>query len=1235
MLCVVSEDTARVIGERRMATLRDLGSDPTVVRTESEMLSFAARQLARNPKDLPFTLTYLLEPSGGARLAATSGLPDGHPAAPSHLPADGTALWPLEAAARGRRITVDLDAERYGELPGGAWPEPPRQAKITPLVAQGGAPIGFLVAGLNRYRPLDDGYRGFLRLVAAHIAGGIASARSYTAQQQRAEELAELDRAKTMFFSNISHELRTPLTLILGPVAELRSRTDVFDEQTREELDVINRNGLRLAKLVNNLLDFSRIEAGRMQTRYEAVDVAGVTAELASVFRSAAERAGLELEVDCPPLQTPAYIDRDMWEKVIFNLLSNALKFTVRGSIRVSVRAHGDSAVITVSDTGIGIPQSEMARLFERFHRIQTSAARSTEGSGIGLALVKELVGLHGGTITADSTEGAGTTFTIRLPLGDDRLPPGAVVTHGGGAPSPATSAEPYVTEALRWTSGEVAGRPPLSGPDSARAGPAGSPRPATVLIADDNADMREYLVRLLRGAGYHAVAVSDGRRALDAIRAKIPDLVISDVMMPHIDGLTLVSALRDDVRTALVPVVLLSARAGQEASIEGLHAGADDYLVKPFSSGELLARVETNIALARQRNRHATWRSALVHSLQEAFFVCDQDGDVVEINAAFSGIVGYGPEGLPYRPPFPWWPDPETQPEEHERAIRVYDAALQQKEQKPGDLTFAMNHRDGHQVWVDISLGHAEDPLTGRRVMVGTFRDVTEEHHRLRRQTALSELNDQLAQANNLPETLSAAVRQLHGLFDAHQVLAATFPAVGGDPDIVTVGHETTWADVPEATRRRLAELAGNSDMLVPEASTPGGAGIALQHPEGVLVIWLELAGMRVLTPEEQTLLTLLTSRLAQGIQRVHQTDQQRETALALQHAILGPAALPFGFQARYQPATRPLEVGGDWYDVADLGDGRIAMVVGDCVGHGLRAATVMGQLRSACRALLLQRLDPADTLAGLDRFAAGLDGARTTTAYAAIVDTRTGEMTYSIAGHPPPVVVTADGTTVLLDDARSLPLGVRRDVCRPVATFTVPDGATALLYTDGLIERRQVSVDAGISHVTELLSRQRDLGLVALADRLMDAMAPDGGYLDDVAILLYRRTAPLELSFPARPEEIAPARAVLRGWLAQAGVEAQLSYDVLLAAGEAVGNAVEHGGRDGLGSAITLRADAAGTELRLSVTDTGRWKPPDPVANSHRGRGIMLMRALMDDVAVKPGENGTSVSMSVSLAG
>ncbi|MCU7727961.1 SpoIIE family protein phosphatase [Actinoplanes sp. KI2] len=1243
MLCVVSEDTDRVIGERRMATLRDLGSDPGSVRSEQQMLAFAGVQLGRNPHDLPFTLTYLFD-DGATRLAGATGIPAGHPAADPRV-------WPGETPA-----LVELTGEPFGDLPAGAWPEPPTQALLVPLAQPGGVPYGFMVVGLNRYRTLDDGYRGFIELAARHVAAGIASARGYEAQQRRAEELAELDRAKTAFFANISHEFRTPLTLIMGPVDELRSRWAPADDRVRAELDLIHRNGLRLGKLVNTLLDFSRIEAGRMQARFEPVDLAAATAELASVFRSAVERAGLTFEVRCPALAEPVYLDRGMWEKVVLNLLSNALKFTFTGGVRVAVRAGGDRAVVTVADTGAGIPEAEMPRLFERFHRVETTRSRSNEGSGIGLALVKELVELHGGTITAASTVGAGTTFEIRLPFGSAHLPVDALVSPGGPATVPAAAeaaaepyvvsgaaepyvvsgaaepyvvsgaaepyvvsgaAEPYVQEALRWTGTE----------DEAPVADAAKVR---VLVADDNADMRDYLTRLLGSAGHHVRTVADGQAALDAARSYRPDLIVSDVMMPGLDGLQLVAALRADPLTASTPVLLLSARAGQEASIEGLEAGADDYLVKPFSSAELLARVRGNVALARLRNHHLRWRTALVDSLQEAFFVCDDQGAIIEINSTFTDILGYGPEGLPYQPIHPWWPDRATDPDGYRQ---VSDAFAMLLKQPRGTYTIPVTHRDGHRLWAAAAFSQVTDPETGRRVIVGTFRDVTADHYVVQRDGALATLSVRLSQAETLAGALRGALTALAELWQATRVYAAIFD--GADrPAVIATDPEVSWDGLPEPRRAAIRALRDGAP-LTPRAERTGGAGVALEHPSGTLVLWIEPGANRPFTEQDQTLLGLLAGYLGQGLHRVHQNDQQRETALALQRAILGPAQLPPGFAVRYEPATRPLKVGGDWYDTVTLAGGRIGIVVGDCVGHGLQAATVMGQLRSACRALLLQNTDPAQTLTALDRFAAQLPGAMCATVFCGVLDPATGDLAYSSAGHPPAVVSGPDGATTLLDQGRSRPLGVRSVTDRPEAKYTMPARATLLLYTDGLVERRRRPLSAGIDQVTAAVRAGRSAALEDLAGDVMAGMSPPGGFDDDVALLLYRHPGPLEVDFPAASTSLAAVRSSLRGWLARCGIDPETAQNVLVAAGEACANAIEHGHRHGPPGRIRLHAAANAEEIRLTIADSGRWKTPQPDANPHRGRGFLLMRALMTDVTVTTGPGGTVVGLQARIPG
>jgi len=376
-----------------------------------------------------------------------------------------------------------------------------------------------------------------------------------------------------------------------------------------------------------------------------------------------------------------------------------------------------------------------------------------------------------------------------------------------------------------------------------------------------------------------------------------------------------------------------------------------------------------------------------------------------------------------------------------------------------------------------------------------------------------------------------------------------------------------------------------------------------------------------------------VLAGSLGQGLHRVHQHDQQRETALALQNAILGPA-VSSGFAVRYQPATRPLQVGGDWYDVVDLDDGRIALIVGDCVGHGLEAATIMGQLRSACRALLLEHPSPAAALTALDRFAARLPGARCTTAFCAVLSPDTGELVYSSAGHPPPILVQADRTMRLLEDARATPLGLPYDQSRPEARDVMPPRATLLLYTDGLVERRREPLDAGIARAADLVQENRSTALDDLANEIMSGLAPSDGYQDDVALLLYRQPVPLEVELAADVSELASTRAALRGWLSRAGVGPDQSINVLIAAGEALANAIEHGHRNRTGGTIVLLVSAVADRLHITVTDAGSWKPPEPVASAHRGRGIALMRALMHDVTIQPLATGTTVHMHSRIA-
>jgi len=510
-----------------------------------------------------------------------------------------------------------------------------------------------LIAAVNPRRALDSDNRAFFDLVAGQIGKTLADALAHEEERKRAEALAELDRAKTLFFSNVSHEFRTPLTLLLGPLEQLLAEADRLPESARELVALANRNGLRLLKLVNTLLDFSRIEAGRARAWFEPTDIAAFSAELAASFRAAIEQAGLKLVVTAEPSLPAVLVDREMWEKVIFNLLSNAFKFTFSGEIRLAIamEADGHSIAVKVSDTGTGIAAEELPHLFERFHRVEGAKGRSIEGSGIGLALVQELIRLHGGDIQVDSALGRGSSFTVRLRIGSDHLP-AAQIRDGSRplAPGRGGRSQGYIGEAISWELAEP-GQIVMPSPNPPRQAAQGTAS-GRVLLAEDNADMRGYISRLLIAEGYQVEAVADGEAALRAARGVRPDVILSDVMMPGMDGFALLASLRADPALRDISVVLISARAGEEARVEGFEANADDYLIKPFSARELLARVKSNLATARMRRdaealrRESEARLRIALDAASAIGAWDWDlkTDQVHVDARFARMFSVDP---------------------------------------------------------------------------------------------------------------------------------------------------------------------------------------------------------------------------------------------------------------------------------------------------------------------------------------------------------------------------------------------------------------------------------------------------------------------------------------------------------------------------------------------------------------------------------------------------------------
>ncbi|KAF7977245.1 hypothetical protein HWV62_4357 [Athelia sp. TMB] len=782
------ETTSRVLAERRLGTLRDLVLSLSLTRTHEEFFDATLASLGQNPCDLPFVICYscrVVEPQKRPSQAqgiwkevdpaegkaaqmlrlehrGSLGVPKGHVCAPADItlmidrqdPADTSSQWETassaassataahafqadehlpwpfqEACVTGIPIFIpDLGSRHVGFEQRG-WDERPRSAVVIPIATDGGLPQAVLVVGLNPRRPFDEAYANWLQLVAKQLATHIAITKGYTDEIAKTHELAQLDRAKTMFFSNVNHELRTPLTLIIGPLNDVLADRDAYalPDDVRDRLQVVSRNAHRLLNLVNSLLDFSGLESGRIHAYFRPVDLAAVTADLASLFRSAINKGDIRYEVVVPDEEVEVWIDLDLWEKVVFNIIGNAFKYCLSGSIDVHIRKCKRYAEFSVTDTGCGIAESELGRIFERFHRVE-STSRSQEGTGIGLALTLEIVKVLGGTMDVQSTLGEGSTFFVRLPYGNTHLPAHQL----SAVPESALAVEPprkvqnlgIVEEASRWAANspmrisldslsltdELETIAEVSNASSSDVGSASGPTtmPAinsegisahdalsidnsVILLADDNADMRKYC-RSILAKKFKIVEVADGQAALDYAREFSPDLIVSDVMMPRLGGYELLKLLREDPATKLIPIILLSAHAGTEARVDGLLAGADDYLAKPFSSKELSARVNTHLHLGKmrrelekqvqERTRALVESEIRYRSLAEEYsavtnvspvgiFSLTAEGNLHFVNPPWHTISGHSPDR-----PLDEWMD-SIHPDDRETSLQTWKNAI------------------------------------------------------------------------------------------------------------------------------------------------------------------------------------------------------------------------------------------------------------------------------------------------------------------------------------------------------------------------------------------------------------------------------------------------------------------------------------------------------------------------------------------------------------------------------
>ena len=738
----ITEATETVLNARRTQILRDLSAAIGDARTVGDIAHDIAAQYQQFALDLPFVAVYQLD-AGSNRLLLRGGAGlDAHAHMAPVVAELDDSLWPFARTAQAREAQrIDGLRARFGSTPCGPYEVAPDSALVLPITVPGQQELfGFVVAGVSAARALDAAYLNFYERLATAVNTAVGNVVAYEKEQRRAEELAQIDRAKTAFFSNVSHEFRTPLTLILGPLDDaLADQAAPLAPTQRRRIDLTHRNALRLLKLVNSLLDFSRIEAGRVQASYVPLDLARLTADLASVFESAMEKGGLAYQVELQDLGEPVYVDRDMWEKIVFNLLSNAFKFTLQGGVTLRLARHGDTARLSVLDTGSGIPAQELPRVFERFHRIEGTPGRTYEGTGIGLALIQELVRLHGGSIAVHSVQGEGTRFDVDIPFGRAHLPedriaaPETVLQDGDGQRMGAA----FVEEALRWLPDEEAASSSAPGRVAdASLQPAG--QPPRILIADDNNDMRAYLKSLLEPHAEVSVC-ADGEAAFEQLLRDPPDLLLSDVMMPKLDGFGLIARIRANESLRHLAVILLSARAGEEAKIEGLQAGADDYLVKPFAANELLARVQRQVAQARERQRRqqemdmreSYFRSLIDHA-PVMLWTLDDSGSCTYLSQQWYDYTGRTPE---QDLGFGWLEN--IHPDDLPHAAETFARAS--RAHAPFAIDYRLRRQDGAYRWCIDSGTPRFDQDGTCQGFVGTVVDV---HDRTTLQQELTEKN-------------------------------------------------------------------------------------------------------------------------------------------------------------------------------------------------------------------------------------------------------------------------------------------------------------------------------------------------------------------------------------------------------------------------------------------------------------------------------------------------------------
>ncbi len=1137
MLCVVAEETERVIGERRMSTLNGLASSLSATQHEPDVLVAVSEALGANGRDLPFTLTYLIE-GKDARLACATGVSEGDTAAPPLLSLNGesaTAVWPTWRLRDESTVVLDLAGDDGLVSPvSGDWDVPAKNAMMVRLPAQGrNEPAGFLVVGLNPHRPVDAASRAFVELIAGQIASGISGARAYEAERNRAEKLAELDRAKTAFFTNISHEFRTPLTLMLGPLDDALSEIGARAARGQPR-------GARQARPPKRRpAADAREHASRLQSpsggpcrtaargdRPRSGD-GGAGEHVPLGRRGRWGRAGRRHAATRPPRRDrPPYVGADRHEPHLQRLQAHVSREDRGGPARRSTtRSSSPCATPARAFRSSSSRLCSTGFIASRAHGL--AAGKAAVSAWHSYASSSRCRAARSSSRASSAKERVLASFSRRS--GGLRLLPGPRREAPAGA---VWSAAPTrVAEAESWVVGDIegGGRDEERSADVAHAG-------SRILVVDDNADMRSYLVRLLESR-FEVRAVAGGAEALASIEELRPDLILSDVMMPDMSGLELLRRVREDPDTTDLPIVLLSARAGPEAAVEGLDLGADDYLAKPFSAEDLFARVNSRLSAGKERRKRRAL-AALAAELGRATHVQD--------------------------------------------VVTAVQASLH-RELDADNTTLALVDDDAPSV---VRFAHASRYGAG----------IDERYH---------------TGSVDGPAPPMIAIRRAATIVIQNRVeVAEQFePSVASDFE--AAGIEAIVA-VP------LIRLTGQA------------AGCIVAN-------W---ASPRRIQAEEVDLVQRFAALALDALERVRASELEHRILERLQAQLLeidlrAPTAT---VAVRYQPSNKAFLLGGDWYDILSLESGRVGITVGDVVGSGLSSATVMSQLRSALGVAATRGETPAAAVALVDAYARRLpDALGTTLVYLELAPD--GTLRWCGAGHMPPLVARNERAE-FLPPAQRPPLGAAwPNDPEQTGSTDIPPGGLLLVYTDGLIERRGEIIDAGFQRLAEAVEGNLHLPVGELCDALLVAMSPPGGFTDDVAIVAVRTPGATAHrfvgSYRAGLSEIGTARRELRAWLAEIALDGSRAEDVLLAVGEAVANAVEHGSRSDGQHVVAVEVSLHGGMLLASITDNGRWQLDSTRGPAlGRGRGFTIMKALMDEVTVRRERLGTTVLLRLDIA-